>query len=95
MRFRFWKKNHFQYGDHNRPCTCHGPGDDWYEIQERHPSLLDELHDAGIIKSQPDGTDAITTTMNNGTTTWVQSINIYACYYCGLELDECDCGGLE
>lgn len=21
-----------EYGDHNRPCTCHGPGDDWYEL---------------------------------------------------------------
>lgn len=26
---------YFQYGDHNRPCTCHGPGDDFYEIMQR------------------------------------------------------------
>lgn len=24
-----------------------------------------------------------------------ESINIYDCDLCGLELDECDCGGLE
>lgn len=25
----------------------------------------------------------------------MQSINIFACDFCGLELDDCECGGIE